>query len=132
MRTTVLETEEILTEIRNPGLKCEKTIYLQNAPRSSDFEIVGIAVCLKLNHQGTCEDIAMGVTGITDKAYRARDVEEVLRGRKLEPKIIKEAASEIIHGVEVNENIHASKEFRSHIARVYANRAIQAASKGLV
>ena len=63
---------------------------------------------------------------------RARDVEEVLRGKKLEPKIIKEAASEIIHGVEVNENIHASKEFRSHIARVYANRAIQAASKGLV
>jgi len=132
MMTTVLDPDEILTEIRVPILKDEKTVYLKNAPRPSDFAIVGIAVCLKLNHQGSCEDIAMGVTGITDKAYRARAVEEVLRGKKLEPKIIKEAASEIIHGVEVNENIHASKEFRSHIARVYANRAIQAASKGLV
>jgi carbon-monoxide dehydrogenase medium subunit len=130
MMTTVLDPGEILTEIRVPALKGEKTVYLKNAPRPSDFAIVGIAVCLKLNRQGTCEDIAMGVTGITDKAYRATDVEKALRGKKLEPKTVQEAASEIIHGVEVNENIHASKEFRSHIARVYANRAIQAASKG--
>jgi carbon-monoxide dehydrogenase medium subunit len=129
MMTTVLDPCEILTEIRVPALKGEKTVYLKNAPRPSDFAIVGIAVCLKLNRQGTCEDIAMGVTGITDKAYRATGVEKALRGKKLEPKTVQEAASEIIHGVEVNENIHASKEFRSHIARVYANRAIQAASK---
>ncbi len=132
MMTTVLDPDEILTEIRVPVLKGEKTVYLKNARRPSDFAIVGIAVCLKLNRQGVCEDVAIGVTGITDKAYRATDVEEVLRSKKLEPKIIKEAASEIIHGIDVNENIHASKEFRSHIARVYANRAIQAASKGLV
>jgi carbon-monoxide dehydrogenase medium subunit len=130
MMTTVLDPCEILTEIRVPALKGEKTVYLKNAPRPSDFAIVGIAVCLKLNRQGICEDIAMGVTGITDKAYRATDVEKALRGRKLEPKTVQEAASGIIYGVEVNENIHASKEFRSHIARVYANRAIKAASKG--
>ena len=132
MMTTVLDPDEILTEIRVPVLEGQRTVYFKNAPRPSDFAIVGIAVCLKLNRQGVCEDVAVGVTGITDKAYRATDVEEVLRGKKLEPKIIKEAASEIIHGVDVNENIHASKEFRSHIARVYANRAIQEASKGLV
>jgi len=131
MMTTVLDPDEILTEIRVPVLEGQRTVYFKNAPRPSDFAIVGIAVCLKLNRQGVCEDVAVGVTGITDKAYRATDVEEVLRSKKLEPKIIKEAASEIIHGIDVNENIHASKEFRSHIARVYANRAIQAASKGL-
>ncbi len=132
MMTTVLDPDEILTEIRVPVLKDEKTVYLKNAPRPSDFAIVGIAVCLKLNRQGTCEDIAMGVTGITDKAYRATDVERALRGKKLDQKIIKEAASGVIQGVDVNENIHASKEFRSHLARVYANRAIQEASKGSV
>jgi carbon-monoxide dehydrogenase medium subunit len=130
MMTTVLDPDEILTEIRVPVLKGEKTVYLKNARRPSDFAIVGIAVCLKLNSEGVCEDVTMGVTGITDKAYRATDVERALRGNKLDQKIIKEAASGVIQGVDVNENIHASKEFRSHLARVYANRAIQEASKG--
>jgi carbon-monoxide dehydrogenase medium subunit len=124
MMTTALSPGEILTEIRVPVLEGWRTIYLKNAPRPSDFAIVGIAVCLKLNSQGICEDIAIGVTGVTDKVYRAENVEKALRGRRLEPQIVKEAASEITRGVDVNENVHASKEFRSHLARVCAARAI--------
>jgi carbon-monoxide dehydrogenase medium subunit len=127
MMTTALSADEILTEIRVPVLEDWRTAYLKNAPRPSDFAIVGIAVCLKLNRQGTCEDIAIGVTGVADKVYRAENVEKGLRNRRLEPKIVKEAASAITQGIEVNENIHASKEFRSHLARVYAARAISSA-----
>ncbi|MFQ5850434.1 MAG: FAD binding domain-containing protein [Candidatus Binatia bacterium] len=128
--TTVLSPNEILTEIRVPVLKDRRTAYLKNAPRPSDFAIVGIAVCLKLDRYGTCGDISIGVTGVTDKPYTADNVEKALRGKRLGPQVIQEAASAITDGVEVNENIHASKEFRSHLARVFVGRAICAASQG--
>ncbi len=129
MMTTALGDDEILTEIRVPVLKGQRTIYMKNAPRPSDFAIVGIAVCLKQAPDESCEDIAIGVTGVGDKAYRAREVESALRGKKLDPGIIAEAAAEIAHGVEVGESMRASQEFRSHLARVWASRAIHAAMK---
>lgn len=129
MMTTVLAPDEILTEIRVPITRGKGTAYLKNAPRPSDFAIAGIAVVLRLDGQRTCEEVAIGVTGVSDRAYRAESVEKALNGKKLEPEIIREAASGITNGVEVNENIHGSSEFRSRIARVYTARAIQAASE---
>ncbi len=125
--TTDLSPDEVLTEIRVPVLEQQKSVYLKNAPRPSDFAIVGIALCLKFDEERTCEDIAIGVTGITDNAYRPRHVENALKGKRLEAKVVEEAAAEITQAIEVNENIHASKAFRSHLARVYFARAIQAA-----
>ncbi|MBI2371058.1 MAG: xanthine dehydrogenase family protein subunit M [Deltaproteobacteria bacterium] len=124
---TALRPDEILTEIRVPVLKAEKAVYLKAARRPSDFALVGVAVCLKLGRDQACEEVAIGVTGVTEKPYRATGVEGRLRGRRLEPKAIEDAASAITLGVEVSESIHASQGYRSHLARVYASRALQAA-----
>ena len=128
MMETALFPEEILAEIRVPVLTDQKTVYMKAARRPSDFALVGIAICLKVGRNQTCEEISIGVTGVTDKAYRAEGVEKRLKGRKLESQIIEEAAAAITQDVDVNENIHASKDYRSHLARVYVSRAIRAAS----
>lgn len=128
MMTTALAEDEILTEIRVPVLKGQRTLYMKNAPRPSDFAVVGIAVCLAIDPDQTCAEIALGVTGVGEQPYRARDVETALKGKKLEPAIIEEAAAQITHGVEVGESLRASQEFRTHLARVWAARAIQAAA----
>ncbi|MEK7782751.1 MAG: xanthine dehydrogenase family protein subunit M, partial [Candidatus Binatota bacterium] len=60
---------------------------------------------------------------------RAEGVEKMLRGKKLEPKLIEEAAAEVTRGIDVIEDINGSKEYRSHLAGVYTVRAIQAALK---
>lgn len=125
--TSTLEADEILTEIRVPILKETKTAYLKAAPRASGFAVVGIAVCLKLDQDGACREIAVGVTGVGDKAYRAEGVEKMLTGRKLESKVIQEAAAQVTGGIDVVEDINGSKEYRSHLARVYVARAIQTA-----
>ncbi len=127
MMETALSPDEILSEIRLPVLPDHKMIYRKAARRPSDFAMVGIALCLKAGDDQTCEDISIGVTGVTDKPYRAEETEKRLRGKKLEPKIIEEAASGITQGVDVMENMHASQDFRSHLARVYVSRAIAAA-----
>ena len=128
MYGTELSGDEILTEIRVPVLKDEKTAYMKSARRPSDFAIVGVAVCLKTGKDQVCEQIAIGVCGVTDKPYRATGVEEKLKGKKLDSATIKAAAPAITEGESVNGNIHASPEFRSHLARVYVERAILGAS----
>ncbi|MFQ5682404.1 MAG: FAD binding domain-containing protein [Candidatus Binatia bacterium] len=125
--TCTLEPGEILTEIKVPVLKETKTAYLKAAQKASGFAVVGIAVCLKTNGNGSCEDIAIGVTGVTDKAYRAHNVEQKLKGKKLEIKLIEDVAAGVVKDIDVIEDINGSKEYRSHVAQVYVARAIQAA-----
>jgi aerobic carbon-monoxide dehydrogenase medium subunit len=128
MYATGLAPDEILTEIRVPVLKDRRSAYLKSARRPSDFAVVGVAVCMKVGRDQTCEEMALGITGVTDKPYRATNVEQKLKGQKLEPAILAAAAEAVTQGVDVNGNIHASPEFRSYLARVYVSRAIQAAS----
>lgn len=127
MMTTALSSDEILTEIRVPVLSGWKSAYLKAARRPSDFAVAGVAVCLKVDQNQVCEDISIGVTGVTDKPYLAEAVETKLKGKKLEPKVIQDAASAVTQDVYVMGNIHGSQDYRSHLARVYTLRAIQSA-----
>ena len=127
--TTSLAQDEILTEIKVPLLRDRKTAYLKAAQRASGFAVAGVAVSLLLGQNGHCEDIAIGVTGVTDRAYRARSVERILKGSRLEGALIERAAAQVTQGVDPLEDINGSKEYRSHLARVTTVRAIEAAIK---
>lgn len=127
MFATALAPEEILTEIRVPVLTGQRSAYLKAARRATDFALVGVAVRMRVGKDNKCEEISIGVTGVTDRAYRASGVERALQGKRLEPKAIEEAASNVVQGVEVLGNIHGSAEYRSQVARVYVARAIAAA-----
>ena len=125
--TTALAPDEILTEIRVPALDGERSAYLKAARRPSDFAMVGVALCLKVGPDQTCEKISIGVTGVADRPYRGVGVEKALIGEKLTSKIIEEAAAQVTDGIDVIEDVNASKPFRSHLARLYTARAIQSA-----
>jgi carbon-monoxide dehydrogenase medium subunit len=127
MFSTVLAPDEILSEIRVPVLDGERSVYLKAARRPSDFAMVGVALRLRLGPEQTFERISIGMTGVADRPYRAFGVEKALRGQKLNDKIIEEAAARVCDGVDVAEDINASKKFRSHLARLYTGRAIRAA-----
>ncbi|MBI2149046.1 MAG: xanthine dehydrogenase family protein subunit M [Acidobacteria bacterium] len=127
MFTTGLAPDEILTEIRVPALDGEKSAYLKAARRPSDFAMVGVAVRLKIGPDQKCGKISIGVTGVTDRPYRGAGVENALTGEKLNAKIIEEAAAQVTEGIDVIEDLNASKPFRSHLARLYTARAIHAA-----
>jgi carbon-monoxide dehydrogenase medium subunit len=124
---TALAPDEILTEIRAPVLTGQRSAYLKAARRPSDFAMVGIAVRLRVGKDDVCEDVAIGVTAVTDKPYRATGVEQRLRGKRLEPKLIEAAAATVTDGVDVTENLNGSKEYHAQLARVYAARALQTA-----
>jgi aerobic carbon-monoxide dehydrogenase medium subunit len=124
---SVLEPDEIVTAVKVPVTAGEKTSYLKAAPRSSGFAVVGAAVRMELDASRVCNRIAVGITGVTDKAYRAGRVEQMLAGKRLDMQLIETAAAEATHNVDVIEDINGSIEYRTHLTHVYVARAIQAA-----
>lgn len=130
LMSTALNPAEVLTEIRVPVLSGRSgTAYLKVPQKASGFAIVGVAVWLKLDENGVCEDIGVGITGLDAKPFRAKRAEETLRGKKLAPRLIEEASSQVTQGVDPLDDIHASAEFRGHLARLYCARAIEKAAK---
>jgi len=127
---SVLEPDEIVTAIRVPVTGNDKTAYLKAAPRSSGFAVVGVAVRIAVDGAGNCSRAAVGITGVTDKAYRAERVEQILTGKKLDAKLIENAAAEATRNIEVIEDINGSSEYRTQLTHVYAARAIESALTG--
>jgi carbon-monoxide dehydrogenase medium subunit len=124
---SVLEPDEVVTAVKVPITGNDKTAYLKAAPRSSGFAVVGVAVRIALDPSGLCSRIALGITGVTDKAYRADRVEQMLTGKRLDSKLIEDAAEESTRNVEVIEDINGSSEYRAHLTHVYVARAIETA-----
>jgi carbon-monoxide dehydrogenase medium subunit len=74
--------------------------------------------------------VRVGVTGVAAKAYRATAVERVLAGLqlpRLDANAIALAGAHAADGVEPLGDIHASPEFRKHLAEVNTRRALERA-----
>ena len=127
MLTTALQPGEILREIRVPLSKTRTgQAYLKLPHPASGFAVVGVAVNLT-RQNGTCAAIAVGITGVSVKAYRATSVEQALTGQPLDEQTITTAAQRAAEGVELNDDLFASADYRRHLATVYTRRAITAA-----
>lgn len=123
--TTALAEDEILTEVRVPVQTGRAGgAYLKFDNPASHYALVGVAAQLRLGANDTIEQLRIGVTGVGPKAYRPASVEQALIGRAPTDEAIAAAAAGVADGVEVNSDIHASAEYRAHLARVYTRRAI--------
>jgi len=85
----------------------------------------GVAAVVTLGSDGNVERVRVGVTGVGPKAYRATGVEEALVGKGADA--VAEAAAKAADGIDCNDDIHASAEYRAHLATVFARRALEEA-----
>jgi carbon-monoxide dehydrogenase medium subunit len=129
MLTTALLPGEILTEVRVPILPPRTgTAYRKLHQPASGFALVGAAACLTLGPGGIVERVAVGVTGVGPKAYRAVAVEKALAGKKASAKRLAEAARHAVpQHVEPLSDLHASAEYRKAMAVVFVRRALESA-----
>jgi carbon-monoxide dehydrogenase medium subunit len=126
MLTSAVQPDEILKFIRVP-VTAKTAAYVKFAQKASGFAIAGIATVLDKARK----DVAIAVTGVAAKVYRAAAAESSLRGLELSATTIATAAQKVADGVDPLSDIHASSEFRAHLARVQAKRALElAASRG--
>jgi carbon-monoxide dehydrogenase medium subunit len=121
--TTALEPGEIVVEIEAPVEEAgEGYVYEKVAHPASGFAVVGVAVRIKK----TAGKIAMariGVTGLASHALRAHNAETLLESGA----DAAAAAAAVGEGADANSDLYASAEYRLHLARVHAGRAIATA-----
>lgn len=127
LMTTVMEDQEILTEIRVPANTPHTGgAYLKVPQPASGFALAGVAAQVTLAGN-TIQNVAVGITGVGNIAFRATATENALRGQAATAEAIAQAAEQATQGVEAMADIHASAEYRLHLARVYTKRALQQA-----
>jgi aerobic carbon-monoxide dehydrogenase medium subunit len=126
MLTTAIKPDEILRSIYVP-VTARTAAYVKFAQKASGFAIAGVATVVDKARK----NVAIGVTGVAAKVYRAANAESSLRKAELSAATIAAAAQKAADGVDPLSDIHASAEFRAHLARVLAKRSLElAASRG--
>lgn len=114
MFETALEEDEIIESVSFPVP--ESAAYLKFENPASRYAIVGVFVA-----QMSAE-VRVGVTGATSCAHRGMRLEEALGG-----KLDASALDAVELPVEkMNSDIHASAEYRAHLVKVMAKRAVEA------
>jgi carbon-monoxide dehydrogenase medium subunit len=127
--TTALAEDEILTEIRVPACGANvKCAYAKFPHPASRFAVVGVAAVLTLDGGGKISKASIGITGAGTKATRARGVEAAIAGKAADAASIQAAASSAADGVDVQADLQGSVEYKQHLLRVFAKRAMEAAA----
>jgi len=127
---TALQPDEIVTEIRfaiPPARTGSAYMKLEN--KASHYAVAGCAAVVTLDTDGTCTSASVVITGASVKAHRASGVESVLVGKKLDEPTVAGAATHAAEGIELVEDIHGSKSYRSQMTVVMARRAILRAAE---
>lgn len=122
--TTSLAHDELLSEVRFPKLPAGAGWSFQEmARRRGDFAIVATCAVLVLE-QGTVSSARIAIGGAAPVAFRATDAEQMLLGERVTPALIQAAASRAAEMCEPDADVHASVEYRQHLAEVLTRRAL--------
>lgn len=125
--TTSLEPGEIIREVIVPVEAAGTGTSYQKMPQpASGFAIVGVAARVR-RRAGNIAFVRIGVTGLSNRAYRAAAAEKALEGKVGSAAEIHNGAALVIQGVDANSDLHASADYRRHLAVVHAARALMAA-----
>jgi len=99
---TTLAPGELITQVQVPAMGVRKAAYLKCTTRSADdWPAVGVAVVLNGEEQ------TIFVSAATDRPVRV--------------------SLEAIGGLHIESDLHGSAEYKKHLVRVYAKRAIDEA-----
>lgn len=124
---TDLGEAELVTEIRIPVPPAgTRSAYLKFMQPASRFAIVGCAVMISGN--GTVSNARVAFNGVSATPFRDKGVEDALVGKAADSDTIAAAAAHAASGQSVMSDHFASEDYRTHLAKVYARKALQAAA----
>jgi CO/xanthine dehydrogenase FAD-binding subunit len=127
--TTSMRPDECLEEVHWPVWSEKRTgsAFTEIAIRHGDFAMVAAAAQVALDPGGRCTRAAFGLGGASGTPLAFPKIAARLAGTKLEDKAIDDAAADAAKETDPGSDLHATKEYRRHLARVLAARALREA-----
>jgi carbon-monoxide dehydrogenase medium subunit len=128
MFTTVIEPDEMLVEVAIPIAR-DRTGYAleEEARRAHDFAMAGVAAVASLDEEGQCASARLVYFSIGDVPGDSGDALKVLYGQKPTAELIEQAVANAVEMLEPSDDIHATAEYRLHLAKVLGKRALRRA-----
>jgi len=121
---TALQPGELLTEIQVPAVPPHTgTAYTKFNVIESDIATVGVAVSVTLKSgDGPCKDARIVLGACAAIPLRAKQAEEVLRGKKITDRLLRKAGQVASEEAEPVSDISASEEYRRELVKVLVAR----------
>jgi carbon-monoxide dehydrogenase medium subunit len=125
--TVDLAASDIITEIVLPKLPPRTGWGFEEvARRHGDFALAAVAATVTVS-RGAIEQARIASTGVGPTALRVHEAEGLLIGHALEPDLTNRAIETVRAAIEPETDLHASSDYRRHLAGVLAGRALAAA-----
>ncbi len=124
--TTAVEPDEVVTavKVRKDGMSAYDKLGRRGG--RTDYAVAGAAAWLQKDN-GSISDARVGLTGVAAKPTLANATAEALIGTDGSDRAIEEAAAKAADGLTILEDLYGSVEYKTHLARVFAKRAIKRA-----
>lgn len=126
---TALEPGELLVEVALPPPPPRSGFaFLEIARRHGDYALAGVAAAVTLDERGACRRARLVLLAVGDGPVDAGVAAAALAGGPLDAERIAEAARHAAQReIDPIGDIHASADFKRHLIRVLAARALEVA-----
>ena len=125
--TPAIELNEIVTTIRIPLWPAgHKAAFIEFSRRHGDFAIVSAAALLQIDN-GKISRASVTVGGVAVAPVRASDVENAIIGQAPSRELFAKVC-ETCRSIDAMADIHASADYRQHLAAVLSRRALEKAA----
>lgn len=127
--TTDLAPDEVLVKINLPApADNTSSAYAKFAHPASGYPVCGVAAVVTRDGSGNVSEARVVATGSTLKPTRLTGVENAITGTSGDADAVASAADNATDGVSEWAGDHyASSEYRAHLTKVFAKRALNAA-----
>jgi carbon-monoxide dehydrogenase medium subunit len=127
---TILRSDELLTEIRVPGLPPRTGgAFVEISRRAGDYALVGAAALVTLSADGRCAYARIALCGAGPTPLRASAAEQALAGERVGGTALDEAARRAADPTNPPSDVHASAAFRRKLARHVTREALETAAR---
>jgi carbon-monoxide dehydrogenase medium subunit len=124
---TTLEADELISEVAVRAQGRRRAAYLKCTTRSADdWPALGVAVVLDAEG-AKVREARIVVSAATDVPTRLAAAEALLRGARVDDKLLREAGDAAVAEANVIGDEHGSAAYKRELLRVYLARAIRAA-----
>lgn len=130
--TSDVQEDELLTHIYLPPIPAKAGwAFEEVARRAGDFALAAVGVILHVEN-GKVAEARLALTGIAETPLRINDAETILYDQDLTDDIMNQVVEAVLEAIEPSTDLHASAEYRMHLAQVLTRRAVSLAWKRAV
>jgi CO/xanthine dehydrogenase FAD-binding subunit len=123
--TTALDPTELLVEVRLPVVPPRTgTAFLEVSRRHGDFALVGVAASVTLDDAGVCTGCAIALIGVGSAPFVARAAAQRLVGSRPTTEVLEDVGRLAAADLSPDGDLHASSQYRRHVAGVLTRRAL--------